>query len=504
MKRPILFLLTVLASLQMLATAYTNDSLLLVLDAEVARSKQYIARHHARIDSMRRIRPMTEELELQIAREYQHFQSDSSHAWFFRLRNAHEPVYTEAFIGTVKLSASCGHYSNAIAMLEKPGRPSIQSVEGYKMAWLLYSDVAANTQIPMFQEEARAKSEQYYDSMMVALEQDAPMNEESALWLASYRAQEKNQWADAIRYNEQLMARFTPEDHQYAILAYGQAMLYEQAGDLTHRNEWLIRSAIVDVRLGITDNGSSWIVAQECFDAGDVQRAYRLSDYSLTNATYFNAPTRYIQNFTPGHLIAARYENELRQYSIRLTIVLVLLAIMLVGMVFGVIYNLHQNRKLKALNEQLRSLNEQLVGANNVKEQYICRYLEVYSDYIRRLTTMARKAGEKDPAGFMDREMENFYRSFDDTFLSLYGTFVSDFNALLKPEARITPKPGERLTVELRIFALILLGITSSAKIADLLCYSPNTISNYRVKVKNGALGDREGFEKRVQEIGNL
>jgi len=300
------------------------------------------------------------------------------------------------------------------------------------------------------------------------------------------------------------MARFTPEDHQYAILAYGQAMLYEQAGDLTHRNEWLIRSAIVDVRLGITDNGSSWIVAQECFDAGDVQRAYRLSDYSLTNATYFNAPTRYIQNFTPGHLIAARYENELRQYSIRLTIVLVLLAIMLVGMVFGVIYNLHQNRKLKALNEQLRSLNEQLVGANNVKEQYICRYLEVYSDYIRRLTTMARKAGEKDPAGFMDREMENFYRSFDDTFLSLYGTFVSDFNALLKPEARITPKPGERLTVELRIFALILLGITSSAKIADLLCYSPNTISNYRVKVKNGALGDREGFEKRVQEIGNL
>ncbi len=96
---------------------------------------------------------------------------------------------------------------------------------------------------------------------------------------------------------------------------------------------------------------------------------------------------------------------------------------------------------------------------------------------------MARKAGEKDSAAFMDREMENFYRSFDYTFLSLYGAFVQEFNALLKPEAHITPKPGERMTVEMRIFALILLGINSS------------------VKMKNAALGNRDTFEERVRNI---
>ena len=154
------------------------------------------------------------------------------------------------------------------------------------------------------------------------------------------------------------------------------------------------------------------------------------------------------------------------------------------------------------MNEKLRAINHELKEADKVKEQYICRYLEVYNDYIRRLTTMARKAGEKDASAFMEREMENFYRSFDDTFLSLYGTFVQDFNALLKPEAQVTPKPGERMTVEMRIFALILLGITSSTKIAELLCYSPNTISNYRVKMKKGAIGDRDTFEQRVQQIG--
>ena len=252
-------------------------------------------------------------------------------------------------------------------------------------------------------------------------------------------------------------------------------------------------------------------MAQDCFDDGQLERAYNLSDYSLTNASFFNAPTRFIQIFTPGHLIAARYEHELRQSSIRLTFALISLAVVLILLVFGVIYTRRQNRRLYALNqemkqmnEQLRTINRQLKEADKVKEQYICRYLEVYSDYIRRLTTMARKAGERDAAAFMDREMENFYRSFDDTFLSIYGTFVQDFNALLKPEARVTPKPGERMTVEMRIFALILLGINSSAKIAELLCYSPNTISNYRVKMKNAALGDRDTFEQRVQQIGTI
>ena len=489
----------------------TLDSLLNVLEAEVAQSEMYIARKQASIDSLCALRPMTQERQLQIAREYQHFQSDSSRVWYLKLQNADEPIRTQAFIGFVKLLASTGHFSNAINYLHSPSAPSIDCSEGYKMAWLLYSEAASNTQVPMLQDEEEKMAKQYYDSMMVALEREAATSQESYLWYEQYRAADRNDWNEAIRYNEQLIALLPPDDHQVAILAYGNAMLYEQAGDRTKRSEWLVRSAIIDVRKGITDNGSSWIVAQECFDAGDLNRAYRLSDYSLTNATFFNAPTRFIQNFTPGHLIASRYEYELKQYSVRLIAMLVLLGIVLITMIGIVIYSLRQNRRLhtlnremKEMNERLRTINRQLKEADKVKEQYICRYLEVYSDYIRRLTTMARKAGEKDASSFMDHEMENFYRSFDDTFLSLYGTFVQDFNALLKPEARITPKPGERLTIEMRIFALILLGITSSAKIAELLCYSPNTISNYRVKIKNGALGDRDTFEQRIQQIGTI
>ena len=509
MKNRFFIALLLLSAMLCSARESTLDSLISVLDEEIAHADVYTARKKQFIESLCAMRPMTQDLQLRIAREYQHFQCDSSRAWFLKLREAEEPIRREAFFSFVKLLASSGYHADAVTMLEGEMSPAPESVEEYKMAWLLFADVADGMLVPKFKAETEAKADYYYQQMMKALEREAPTSPEYYHWLELYRAQDSGNWDEAIRHSEELLALTSPDEHLYAILTYGHAMLYEGAGDSLKRREWLVRSAITDVRLGITDNGSSWLVAQDCFDAGDLKHAYRFSDYSLTNATYFNAPTRFIQNFISGHLIASRYEYELRKSSVMQTVALVLLGFVLIIGVFVVTYSLRQNRRLhmlnsemKAMNEKLRAINHELKEADKVKEQYICRYLEVYNDYIRRLTTMARKAGEKDASAFMEREMENFYRSFDDTFLSLYGTFVQDFNALLKPEAQVTPKPGERMTVEMRIFALILLGITSSTKIAELLCYSPNTISNYRVKMKKGAIGDRDTFEQRVQQIG--
>ncbi|MBR5035945.1 MAG: transcriptional regulator, partial [Prevotella sp.] len=103
---------------------------------------------------------------------------------------------------------------------------------------------------------------------------------------------------------------------------------------------------------------------------------------------------------------------------------------------------------------------------------------------------------------FRDKELEDLYVSFDSAFLNLFPNFVSDFNALLQPEERITLEEKDRLNTSLRIFALIRLGIDDSSKIADFLNYSVNTIYNYRARIKNGALGDREKFEQQVREIG--
>ena len=103
-----------------------------------------------------------------------------------------------------------------------------------------------------------------------------------------------------------------------------------------------------------------------------------------------------------------------------------------------------------------------------------------------------------------EKELEELYENFDSVFLNLFPTFVDDFNALLDPETQIHPKDENRLTTEIRIFALIRLGIEDSSKIAEFLHYSVNTIYNYRARIKNGAINNRESFERRVKLLGLL
>lgn len=488
----------------------TLDSLLSVFESEVAISARYREAHAQRIDSLKSLRPMTKELQIRIAREYQYFQSDSAREWYLKLTDAEEPYHTQAYMGLVQLSSSIGKYGEGFAIMDDIKEVSEElRVDWIEAVWRLYNEAYTACRIPSFQAELKTNVDLYYDSLLHEMDRQALYRHDIRLRRNILLAIDSHDFEQALAINDSILAGVKEWSHPYAIEAYERAMLYEQSGKDRKRIEWLTRSAIADVRCGITDNGSSWLVAKECYESGDLERAFHFSDYSLTNASLFNAPTRFIQTYSLGHEISGSYEKHMHRSYVMLVIGLSALAVALLVLAIGTLFSLRQNHKLHVLNremetmnEQLRAINHQLKDANKVKEQYICRYLEVYSDYIRRLTTMARKAGEKDPASFMDREMDNFYRSFDDTFLSLYGSFVTDFNALLKPEARLTPKPGERMTIEMRIFALILLGITSSAKIAELLCYSPNTISNYRVKMKNASLGDRDSFEQRVQEIG--
>jgi hypothetical protein len=103
-----------------------------------------------------------------------------------------------------------------------------------------------------------------------------------------------------------------------------------------------------------------------------------------------------------------------------------------------------------------------------------------------------------------ERELDELLQNFDSVFLHLYPNFVDEFNALLQPELRFQKKDDNRLVTEIRIFALIRLGIEDSSKIAEFLHYSVNTIYNYRARIKNGALDNRESFERRVKMLGRV
>ena len=181
---------------------------------------------------------------------------------------------------------------------------------------------------------------------------------------------------------------------------------------------------------------------------------------------------------------------------------------------FAIAWIYHQMKRLAATRNNLEQMNGQLQISNNIKEEYIGRFLKLCSTYIDRLDAYRRMVNKKISNGqteellkmvrshdVLDADLKELYENFDKAFLHLFPDFVKNFNELLQPEMRIVLRKGELLNTELRIFALIRLGIDDSSQIAEFLRYSVNTIYNYRAKVKNKACISRDDFEARVMEI---
>ena len=478
-----------------------TDSLLSVYDRMVDRATEYLDVRQAAIDSCKAL-PLHPDRLLQIAELYVPYRSDSALYYYNRAIAAQdEAVSTKAAIRRIRLLASIGDFDVAFREKDKLGKvPQDCKIAYYDAMYRLYSEAAMTAKLQAYGDEYWMYAHTYADSLISFC--DACGVQPLEYWRQRIsQANAKRDYFSALACTDSALMQLTPRQHDYAIFAFERAVIYRDMGAIQTFYQWLIRSALTDVQCGITDNGSSWMIAMEVYNKGDLERAYRYINYSVNNANIFHATTRY-QQIAPLALIISRTHDEQQDlFNISLWTTIFALIVVIIGIIVAVFIAHKRNHELHRLNAQLRTLNSCLEESNMVKEQYICRYLEVYSDMIDRMGRMARKT-EKNPDAFLRKEMMAFYRDFDQTFLSLYPTFVNDFNALLRPEARIVPKQGDILTTELRIFALVRLGIDASAKIAQLLHFAPNTIYNYRAQIRNAALKDKDEFERQVRLIG--
>lgn len=321
----------------------------------------------------------------------------------------------------------------------------------------------------------------------------------------------------------------TPE---YARASY----FYANTFDGPEREEWLIRSAIADIMCATNDYASLNEISRILFERGDIDRAFRyVADHCMADALAYNGKLRawQISKFFP-EIEQAYQDKHLRQtkrMAMMMGVAIALLALLLFLLLL--IYKRQQildsmrhklqesylqiderNRDLTAINNRLLALNSQMQEADKVKQEYIALFLGILSENIsktrqyRHHVLKAIRQGntkvleqEIELLPSMDDDIQEFYKMFDETFVNLYPDFVDKFNELLADGAAIVPKGDDILTPELRIFALIKLGITDSSKIASLLHYSANTIYNYRAKIKNKARGSRSEFEEAVRNI---
>lgn len=381
-------------------------------------------------------------------------------------------------------------------------------------------------------DEAYAEKGNHRDSLRNIL---LEMTETGTLQWYDLKREEAESVRDVLKAREYALKMIectevnTPE---YANAVY----FYANTFDGPEREEWLIRSAIADYMCATNDYASLNEIARILFERGDIDRAFRYSaGHCMADALAYNGRLRawQISKFFPEieRAYQEKHSRQTRRMAAVMAVVVGLLVILLLLLVY--IFKRQQilesmrvklqesymqiderNRDLVSINTRLVALNSQIQEADKVKQEYIALFLGILSEnisktrqyrnhvlkYIRQGNTKAL-VEEIELLPSIDDDILEFYKMFDETFVNIYPDFVDKFNELLVPGAAIVPKGEDILTPELRIFALIKLGITDSSKIASLLHYSANTIYNYRAKIKNKALGSRDEFEAAVRNI---
>lgn len=318
---------------------------------------------------------------------------------------------------------------------------------------------------------------------------------------------------------------------QTAYIAYLLGIFYKHDQNIDLQKYYFTLSAISDIQIANKDNASIQDLALTYYQIGDIDRAFKTIDKSIKDAVFCNVRYRIIEGTSFYPIINAAYQKKINDQNKKLLINIVLISILTLILIGGITLIFKQNSKLKGikiqlsdtnnqlmrLNAQIQKSNLELTEANYIKEEYIAQFFDMCSTYIEKIDILRKSVLKKvnsnntaelisdlKSTALIEQEVTDLYLNFDTIFLNLYPYFIDDFNSLLKEDERINPKKGELLNTELRIFALIKLGIDDSVKIANFLRYSLRTVYNYRTKVRNKASGNRDQFEELVKKIGKI
>lgn len=434
------------------------------------------------------------------------------------------------------LLSSIGMYMEAADILNSIDRQTLpSSLLGYY--YTCYEHVyfeagAAQPRYKMFASRYAKLSHAYRDSMQVTLDPSSA----TYLWLRETQLREAGKYDEALEFSDRRLAEASFGTPQYALVAYQRFRLFESMGKKDEHLYYLVLSAISDVRSAIKEQSSLMVLAQELNRKGDLKRAYDYINFSWEISQFYKTRLRSWMNITPLSMINGNYQDIIKQQNRELLIYIACVALLALLLVIALIYIYRQmkalsiakkglqevnerlfslNEELEEVNRHLRSTNLELSESNLIKEAYIACFFKLCSVYVDRLQAYRKLVNKKLQRGqvaellkmthlsndIVTVEVQELYANFDSAFLHLFPNFVESLNALLLPDEQIVLKPDELLNTELRIFALIRLGIKDSSQIAELLHYSVNTIYNYRSRVKTKARVSRDDFEDLVAKI---
>lgn len=562
----LLILSLLLGSTSLSAISYNPEikSLLSKLDSVIAQKDVFIAAKESRIKQLRKrmenARTLEEHYWINTAfyDEYFVYNADSAMNYVEQnLKIVNKLSKTEWLaewrIKKSFLLAATGLLKEALDELNNISGQQLSpelKVDYYGQMMYLYShfgqysgDDSTNLRQQYYQKEKA-----YKDSIFVNITTQDPLY----LWYKGWYLLGSSEMESIKKELLDEMKTSTFESRRDAMNAYILACLYRESGQQEEYLKYMIYSGIADVRTANKDIASLEELSKVLFDLGDIDRSYTYINYCLQNAQLYRNRVRVVGISKVLDIIHQAYqERNLRQES-HLRIFLFLVSVLSIILLIAILYiymqmkrlthsrsklnetnqllNKHveelsethrqlaqANGQLQSLNVRLEEVNGQLRESNHVKEEYIGHLFTICSNYISKLDEFRKNINRKIKAKQFDdikamtdtptmaqNELKEFYHNFDAIFLHIYPNFVSDFNSLLHPDEQIVLKEGELLNTELRIYALVRLGITDSVKIAEFLHYSPQTVYNNRLKTRNKAIIPKDEFANTVKSLGKM
>lgn len=527
------------------------DSLLRVLDKIIENSNTFSNNRESKLTELREnYKNVTSSqkhysVSARLYNEYRSYKYDSAYTYAGKMLHYAETLKNPDLIfeSKIALSFSClsaGLYKEATEIsnsIDTTQLPVNNKANLYLFLSVLNMNMADFAAAEPYYRKYRLNSLKYCRNSIALFEKDSP----EATMAKIRECQLQEDYPEAIVIAEQYLSSKRPGLHDYAIIVSTLGYFYEVRHDTVKAIECFALAAIADIKMAIKETAAIRQLAELLYTQGDIQHAYSYAMLALDDANFYNARQRKIEVGRVLPIIEAGRFNIIKQQKDKLLIYASLISALFVLFVIATFIILMQKKRLNSArllilqqntdligsNEQLTRvqkkiskqnidllhINEKLKEVHRIKDEYIGYFFSVNSSYIEKTEEyhkmVARKIRNRQFEELLElsatsglrKEKEDMFALFDQIFMKLFPDFVDRYNLLFNEEDRVAIKPGGMLTPEIRIFALIRLGITESERIAQFLDFSLSTVKNYKTKAKNRSIVPNELFEHKIMEI---
>lgn len=485
-----------------------EDRLLRELDECINIRSQYQSVREHRIDSLRGRLAVSwndsayfEECG-RLVEEYRSYDLDSQLYYTEeRLRIASTPFEKQvSFLNYSEVMMRNGMYHESLEYMDSALSDPLNGVlypYYYHLRRTLYGAMRDFAVSPRERDIYSRLTQQYRDSMMHIHPAGSFLHE---LVRADY-LYEEHRYDSALHVLEAYeRANHVEGEGEEAVFAVTRAQIYRALGDKQKEKYYLTVSSLADLRGAVREYISLRELAVLLNSEGDIDRAFKYMECAVQDASEGSARVRSIEVGETYPIVVEAYRRQVTRRQMTLIALLASILLIVLLLIALMSYIIQQRRRLAELSAR--------------STIYVGRYMEMSSLLIDRFDAWRKElkilahdrkydkiTAALNSQRFTQEQLASFYHDFDEAFLELFPDFVSDVQALLVPEAEIRIKDGERLNTDLRVLALIRLGITDSKQIAGFLRYSLSTIYNSRTRMRNLYNGKREDFEEKIATL---